>query len=201
MSGSRSLSELETMARLAARGAGHSWGLAEEAGRAVRALAAIGIDGCAALAALLADTAPRPHQSLAPARLDRVWEAADGPLCPIRTGASLSDMARVLPEGGVALMAVLHPVLLLPFAADAAALRDRPVTLSWRGGIIGIGPEGLPRTAGTAKLAAVAEADLYLHPGGTALPAGPPVARARPDPVAWADLAQLAARLGDPTAP
>jgi hypothetical protein len=189
-----SLGELEAAARKAARGAGYPWGLAEEAGRAARALAGIGLDGADLLARLLAEVAQRPHQPLAPAHLDGIWTAAAGPLCPIRTGAVLCDLARALPEGGMALSRVLVPGLVLPFAADAARLRDAPVTLSWRGGIVGIGPEGLPRASGILKLAEVAEADLFLHPGGTALPAALPWTRACAAPSAWQALQALAQR-------
>ena len=45
-----SLNELDAMARKAARGAGYSWGLAEEAGRATRWLAAAGLPGPMCLA-------------------------------------------------------------------------------------------------------------------------------------------------------
>jgi hypothetical protein len=189
-----SLGELETTARKAARGAGYPWGLAEEAGRAARALAEIGLDGARLLRALVDAVAPRPQQSLVPARLDSIWAAEEGPLCPIRVGATLCDLARSLPEGGMAISRVLVPGLFLPFAADAARIRDAPVTLSWRGGIVGIGPEGLPRASGVLKLADAAEADLFLHPGGMALPAAPRETRARPDQAAWDAILALAHR-------
>ena len=128
------------------------------------------------------------------------WGVVEGsriqrePICPGRTGATLCDLGRSLPEDGMALSRVLVPGLIVPFAADAARLLDGPLTLSWQGGIVGIGPEGLPRASGILKLVEVAEADLFLHPGGTALPARPPETRARPDPAAWAALLALAGR-------
>ncbi|MBF9059875.1 DUF3726 domain-containing protein [Rhodobacterales bacterium HKCCSP123] len=189
-----SLGELEATARKAARGAGYAWGVADEAGRAARAMAEIGLDGARLLRELADAVAARPHHSLVPARLDSIWAATEGPLCPIRAGAALCDLARSLPEGGMAVSRVLVPGLFLPFAADAARVRDAPVTLSWRGGIVGIGPEGLPRASGVLKLAEAAEADLFLHPGGTALPAAPHETRARPDPAAWDVLLSLAHR-------
>jgi hypothetical protein len=189
-----SLGELEATARKAARGAGYSWGLADDTGRAVRVLAEIGIDGTPLLARLFEAVAPRPQQSLAPATVDHLWRAGDGPLCPIRTGATLGDLARGLPESGMSISRVLMPGLILPFAADAARLRDGTVTLSWRGGIVGIGPEGLPRASGILKLAEVTEADIFLHPGGTALPVAPSEIRARPDPKAWQALLAMAHR-------
>ena len=52
-----SLAEIDAMGRKAARGAGLPWGLAEEAGRAARHLAAWGLPGPEALAALVAAAA------------------------------------------------------------------------------------------------------------------------------------------------
>jgi hypothetical protein len=136
--------------------------------------------------------APRPHQDLAPQGFDVLWASTHGPLCPIRTGTALCDIARSLPGEGMALSRVLVPGLILPFIADAARLREAPLTLSWRGGIAGVGPEGLPRASGIVKLAELAESDLFLHPGGIALPAATRETRAYPDPDAWAALEALA---------
>jgi hypothetical protein len=198
MSLALSLGELEAAARKAARGAGYAWGLADEAGRAVRGLAEIGLDGAALFVRLAEAVAPRPQQSLAPRHLENVWISENGPLCPIRTGATLCDLARAIPDTGMAVTRVLIPGLFLPFAADVARLRDGAVTLSWSGGIVGIGPEGLPRATGVLKLADVDEADMFLHPGGTALPAAPLETRAHPAPAAWEALLALAHRTHAP---
>jgi hypothetical protein len=199
MSEAMSLGEVEMLARRAARGAGLSWDLAEEAGRAVRGLSMAGIDGAAALARLLAEIRVRRDLRLAPVRaLDRVWRAEGGALCPIRAGASLSDMARLMPPDGVGMEAVLVPVLILPFAADVARRLEGPVTLSWRGGILSLGPEGLPQAEGVDKLMRVQQAGLHLHPGGPGLPAARAQTRARPDLRALAALEALARRTRAP---
>jgi hypothetical protein len=194
MSLARSLAEVDHLAVRATRGAGYPWGLADEAGRAVRILAESGMDGCPLLARLIGMVGPLALHTLAPRRLDTRWDGNGGPLCPIRCGASLSDMARSIPADGLALNRMLVPALLLPFAFDVAHARDEPVTLSWRGGIVGIGPDGLPRAAGLNKLALEGEADLFVHPGGTALPVAAKERRAYPDATAWAALQQTAAR-------
>lgn len=49
-----SLNEVQVTAKKAARGAGYPWGIAEEAGQAARWLCSHGLDGCAALAGVLA---------------------------------------------------------------------------------------------------------------------------------------------------
>jgi len=56
-----SLNEIEAQLRKAARGAGLSWGLAEEAGKAGRWLAMHGIDALPAFAALYEQNDGRPY--------------------------------------------------------------------------------------------------------------------------------------------
>ncbi len=183
------------MARQAARGAGLPWGLADEAGRAVRELCAAGVDGCAALAHLLGDLRARRHHSPAPAHLlDRVWAAPGGALCPIRTGTALSDMARALPPDGVGLVGVIRPILILPFAVDVARRLDATVTLSWHSGILSCGPDGVPPSDVIVRLALIRQTGLHLHPGGPNTPAAPRHGRARPDADAWAALVISAGR-------
>lgn len=121
-----SLGELEALAKKAARGAGLPWGLAEDAGRAVRWLDAFGLQGSAHLASYLAsDRGARPDD------LSAVW-SSDGPLCPITAGASLSDCARRFSRGEtLRLRDVSHPLLILPFVGSAAILAHRTLTVGW----------------------------------------------------------------------
>ncbi len=199
MTDSLSFSEMEALARRAARGAGLPWGIAEEAGRAVRLLCAARIDGAAALAALLAEIRVRRTAELAPVRVqDRVWTAPAGALCPLRTGAALSDMARMLPGDGVGMVGVLVPVLILPFAVDVARAVQGPVTVSWRGGILSLGPDGMPQAGGVDKLIGVQQTGLHLHPGGPGMAPARPESRARPAPAALAALEALARRTSAP---
>ncbi len=89
-----SLNEVETLSAKAARGAGFSWGLAEDIGRAARRIAVEDENWGPALQSLFENA-----QSFAPpdpARAAR-WrgggaDISDGrPLCPIRTAALLLD--------------------------------------------------------------------------------------------------------------
>lgn len=93
-----SLNEVESLARLAARGAGLAWGLADDAGRSARFLASHGADWADSLLTLL-DAPPPPD--------------AD----PLRLGCYLADSAAgaeavVVPA--VAIAAVAEPAWLLP---------------------------------------------------------------------------------------
>lgn len=115
-----SLAEIDAMGLKAARGSGYSWGLAEEAGRAARWLAAYGLAGPESLAALL-DRVRDDLSAHAPQRDGQRWFAPAGALCPIALGASLSDRAEAIAAGeAVQAEAVLFPLLLLPFLSRAA---------------------------------------------------------------------------------
>lgn len=89
-----SLVEVEALAKKAAKGAGYSWGEAEDAARAVRWLEARGLGGAAALAAHLSGSGKGA--------------------CPIKVGIAVCDGMRQAED--VDLTTLDQPVLLLPFA-------------------------------------------------------------------------------------
>lgn len=125
-----SLNEVEALARKAARGAGYPWGVAEEAGRAVRWLSASEIDGCAALAALLVESDGIDLSGRTPAP-GPVWTSPTNRLCPLMTGGALSDLAETLAGQGTRLENVAHPILLAPFAGLSARCLESSVALEW----------------------------------------------------------------------
>ncbi len=137
-----SLSEVDAMCRKAARGAGMSWGLAEEAGRAARALAALGLNGpgvlLVAIDAVDGDVAAhRPRVGLPE------WRSPAGRLCPIATGAALSDRAHALLAGEtVRLGPVLSPLLLVPFLGMAARGLGASLRLAHGSGVLVVTPAG-----------------------------------------------------------
>jgi hypothetical protein len=179
-----SLNEIEAAAKKAARGAGYPWGLAEEAAKAVRWLCARDVDGCAALAQLLAQTDGAELADWAP-QIGDVWQARGGTLCPLATGAALSDRA----VAEVQLGRIAVPVLLAPFAA-LAARRLGVVTIAW--------PEMTALTDGDRLClrgaAGAAADDAALTIGGTLADPNPMRTRCAPDPDAWAALLRLAHR-------
>lgn len=137
-----SLNEIEAMGKRAARGAGHHWGIAEEAGKAARGLAARGLPGPELLAGLLERTKGRPYAELAPVATDGMWRAPSGPLCPLVTGAALVDRTERIAAGGIALGPVYFPLLLAPFLAMAAKASGAAMTLSWPGTEVTVLPDG-----------------------------------------------------------
>ena len=180
-----SLNEVDATARKAARGAGYSWGLAEEAGKATRWLCAQGLDGCAALAALLQE--PRPET---PTRKGAIW-SGPGALCPLATGAALSDFAADLANGPIRLVEVAHPQLLLPFAAGAARHLGTVLTLSCdtltaRTDGAGLDLATIPVPPGTS--------DVTVSIGGAMAGTRAKHTRATSDPADWETLTGFAAR-------
>lgn len=129
-----SLNEIEALSRKATRGAGYPWGLAEEAGRAVRWLCVRGMDGGAVLADLLDQRDGQTLSGATPVLSGDTWGAVDGPLCPLITGAAVSDMALSLSDRRLHLSHVQQPTLMLPFVGWAAQIVSSPLTLSWVGG-------------------------------------------------------------------
>jgi Protein of unknown function (DUF3726) len=130
----RSLNEIEAQLRKAARGAGHSWGLAEEAGKAGRWLAMHGIDGLSAFAALFEQNDGRSYDEMAPRSSEGIWRAGDGRLCPLIAGAALADRAEDFANGSTVRLATISwPILLAPFAATVASVTGAPIALEWPG--------------------------------------------------------------------
>ena len=188
------LIEVEATAKKAARGAGHSWGMAEEAARATRWLCAHGIDGVAGLARALArvdGSDPRQH---APVRLAGDWSARAGAMCPLMAGAALADSAAGWAETGKRIENVAVPVMLLPFAAMAARHLGAAVTLEWNGArAITDGQATSLEAAGNDDLLQTA-AQVRVLVGGTPGSRLAQHSRAVPDARDWETLNRLAHR-------
>ncbi|MEM6588832.1 MAG: DUF3726 domain-containing protein [Pseudomonadota bacterium] len=113
-----SLGEVEALCRKAARGAGFSWGMADEAGKTARWLCRQGLPGAAALAGYL-DTEQKTTGPDDPS--GSVWSAS-GPLCPLICGTLLSDLGAASVERRLHELAC--PILFLPHVGHH-------MTLSW----------------------------------------------------------------------
>ncbi len=120
-----SRNEVESVCAKAARGAGMSWGLAEEAGYAAGWLVSRGFDGAGVLARHLRHAQDKSWQDICPVVEPGEWHAktAGQPLCPIALGATLSDHlgadSALLSGSGLRVGQVSSPGLLLPFVAMA----------------------------------------------------------------------------------
>lgn len=191
-----SLNEIEALAKRAARGAGLSWGMSEEAARATRWLISLDLPGAALLSTLLTRNDGVPHAQVAPVALEGEWRARGGPLCPIAAGAALNDCADRLASGEPVTMAdVACPLLVVPFGAWAALHIRACVRVSWQdthidtdGKVIWV--SGLPAQIDALDTAALT-CQTTRRPGGTARLPGH---RGTVDPQVWAQLESLAHR-------
>lgn len=186
-----SLNEVEATAKKAARGAGYPWGLAEEAGKAVRWLCAHDFDGCAALAALLQEIDGTDIADWLPLPGDTGWTAQGTRLCPIATGSAISDRATMIGPDKVRLEEVAQPILLAPFAAMLAQQLERNVTLSVDDVRITTDGKTVSRAGGMFPSHA---ARACLGAGGEVGAPAPARQRAQPAPSAWSTLNAFAHR-------
>ena len=117
------LGEVEALVLKAYRGAGFSWGMAQEAGKAAAWLAAHRLPALNMFATLLAQTNGLCHRQLAPdIKADTwpdEWSSPSGLLCPVVAGTLLSDLAPVFAKkpAAVKFSSVQSALILLPFIA------------------------------------------------------------------------------------
>lgn len=185
-----SLNEIEAVAKKAARGAGYTWGLAEEAGKAVRWLCARDADGCTALADLIVRFDGAVPQDITPNPDGTQWQASSGILCPLMMGCILSDHARLSNVQSTQIGPIAEPILLLPFAANWAKLRNRQIGLEW--------VTGQAVTDGTAfsmqgHMGRSAD-QITMHINGKMAAPSPRRTRVEPAPMAWETLTSFAHR-------
>ena len=189
-----SLNEVEATAKKAARGAGHSWGMAEEAGRATRWLCAYGFDGCGSLAALLLKEDGAEQGDMAPIALSEEWSAASGTLSALMAGAALSDSAFILAQTEVRMRSVAMPMLLIPFAATAARQLKASVTLEWTSASITTNGTDVSVAAEAHALIAQSVDLVRIHQGGSLRRLVSKQTRILPRTTDWDTLNLLASR-------
>jgi hypothetical protein len=151
-----SRNEIEQLCLKAARGAGMSWGLAEEAGFAAAWVARRGLDGPSALLAQLRTSEGRPWREICPVvEAERFRAVEGGRLCPIALGSALCDHAALLDAAmeadGLRIGPVSNPILLVPFMSELSQARGETIRLHWSGGEIHLTPTGTV-TGDTAAL-------------------------------------------------
>ncbi len=126
-----SLNEVEATAKKAARGAGFTWGMAEEAAKATRWLCGKGINGCADLARLLSIEEHNIERT--PTWKIGTWTSESAPLCPINVGACMADQAHGLSAEGWQVNDVVCATFLMPFVADIAVKTGQTVAMMGQG--------------------------------------------------------------------
>lgn len=133
-----SLSEIAALAARATRGAGRSWGEAEEAAEATCWVARAGLDWAGALLAVL----------------DTPAAEAD---CAVRAGIELADGATLLGTNQTVRRRVNSPCFLLPFVARIADQTGQRIRLAAGDVQVVLAPRACPLITGPVHIATSAE--------------------------------------------
>ncbi len=122
-----SIGEVESLVLKAYRGAGFSWGMAQEAGQAAAWMAMVGLPALDAFAALLPVIDGKRNAQLVPLmHVPGKWSNPSGMLCPVVSGTAFSDGEQEIAGSSLVLENVLQPLILLPFISQS----DAPVMVS-----------------------------------------------------------------------
>jgi hypothetical protein len=128
------LAEIEVYVRKAAQATGLGWGLAEEAGKAARWLAAFDLPGPEIMLAHLQQLEGKAHKDFFPPNTNDVWQARGDYLCPVVCGAALADRAnQILAGKEFKLGKIAYPILLVATVGQAARCHQTVFTTNWAG--------------------------------------------------------------------
>ena len=128
------LVEAESYLRKAARARGLDWGIAEEAGKAARWLAAFDLPGPETTLAHLKQLPAGEYRQFIPDCSLEPWQAPGGLLCPVITGAALADRSTQMLDGHCFRLAVTaYPLLLAATVGQAARCHRTVFTTAWAG--------------------------------------------------------------------
>ncbi len=134
MSRKITLAEAESHLRKAARACGLDWGIAEEAGKAARWLAAFGLAGPELMLAHLEGLRGKDYQAWIPDCAADPWLAPGGVICPVIGGAALADRrAQMLDGRAFRLGPTAYPLLLAATVGQAARCHRTVYTTAWAG--------------------------------------------------------------------
>jgi hypothetical protein len=126
------LAEAESSLRKAARAVGLDWGLAEEAGKAARWLAAFDLPGPELMFAHLRRLDGADYAAFVPDCGNEPWNSPGGLLCPIVTGAALADRsARMVAGKAFELGRTAYPLLLVATLGQAARHHATAFATRW----------------------------------------------------------------------
>ena len=115
----KSLSEIDTTSKRAAKGAGFSWGISEEIGKNMRLLELFGLSGIKNLNKYLKDYKKKQFQKIA--LISEINETKKNPFCPIILGTNFIDQVNLLDKkNGIKIINVAFPILFLPFVSRAS---------------------------------------------------------------------------------
>ena len=124
----KTLSEIDTTSKRAAKGAGFSWGISEEIGKNMRLLELFGLSGIKNLNKYLKDYKLKQFQKIA--LISEINETKKNPFCPIILGTNFIDQVNLLDKkNGIKIINVAFPILFLPFVSRASEIIGKRIFL------------------------------------------------------------------------
>lgn len=160
-----SFNEIDAEIRKAARGAGLSWGLAEDAGRMVRPLARFVPQHLGLLADVLEKLQHGHHAAVVISDATGVRSPDHRPLSPLVAGPVISDRIHDIKAGLLAIASpVAMPALLAPVLTGIAGRLDRIILLRMNGCEIAIGADMVQTFAALSAHAVMQGTLLPLRP-------------------------------------
>jgi len=124
----KTLSEIDTTSKRAARGAGFSWGIAEEVGKNMRLLELFGLPGIKNLNQFLKDYKEKQFQKVT--LISDTNNANKYPYCPIILGVNFIDQVNLLDKKiNIQISNVAFPLLFLPFVSRASEMIGKRIFL------------------------------------------------------------------------
>ena len=127
-----SSNEAASLVKLAARGAGYPWGVAEESAYASRWFADQEIDGLSLFAALFNWSDEQVVGDLLIHSEGDKWAGQCGQLCPLMAGCAVNDFADHLDAGHTLVLEhVVCAAVLLPFLVQVSSQIHKRVEVRW----------------------------------------------------------------------
>ncbi len=124
----KTLSEIDTTSKRAAKGAGFSWGISEEIGKNMRLLELFGLSGIKNLNKYLKDYKKKQFQKIA--LISEINETKKNPFCPIILGTNFIDQVNLFDKkNNIKIINVAFPILFLPFVSRASEVIGKRIFL------------------------------------------------------------------------
>ena len=124
----KTLSEIDTTSKRAAKGAGFSWGIAEEVGKNMRLLELFGLPGIKNLNQFLKDYKEKQFQKVT--LISDTNNTNKYPFCPIILGTTFIDQVNLLDKKtNIQISNVAFPILFLPFVSRASEIIGKRIFL------------------------------------------------------------------------
>tara|TARA_Y100001970_G_scaffold139895_1_gene172203 strand:- start:1318 stop:1929 length:612 start_codon:yes stop_codon:yes gene_type:complete len=124
----KTLSEIDTTSKRATRGAGFSWGIAEEVGKNMRLLELYGLPGIKNLNKFLKDYKKKQFQKIT--LISENNNPNKNPFCPITLGTNFMDQVNFLDKkNNIQVSDLAFPILFIPFASRASEIIGKRIFL------------------------------------------------------------------------